>query len=73
MLSYFSYSLVMDFFSSPETRHSLVLAVMQSLEAREVPVRERLKIEVIFSNQQSQNHGNIPTKTKFILLFKKII
>lgn len=38
MLSYFSYSLVMDFFSSPETRHSLVLAVMQSLEAREVPV-----------------------------------
>lgn len=73
MLSHFFLLISNRFFSSPETRHSLVLAIVQSLKAREVPAPERLKIEAIFSSQQSQNYGNIPTKTEFILLFKKII
>jgi len=48
--------------------------------SKDTPVPERLKIEVIFSNQQSQNHGDksescfmkiFPEKAKFILLFEK--
>lgn len=71
MLSYFFLFISNIFFSSSENRHCHASAVVQSLKAREVPVPERLKIEVIFSNQQSQNYGSVPRKTDYILLYKK--
>lgn len=70
MLSYFFLFISNIFFSSSENRHCHASAVVQSLKAREVPVPERLKIEVIFSNQQSQKHSQ---KNRFYSFIQKII